>query len=69
MWPNLVRSLRLGAPAESLLVRQFSGLDEQEKERAFGMLERRWAKFVRYVLEQGDSDGVEGETAAAALRN
>ncbi|KAI0709749.1 Metallo-dependent hydrolase [Earliella scabrosa] len=29
---------------------RFSRLDDQEKERAFGMLERQWAKFVKYVL-------------------
>ncbi|KAI0709750.1 Metallo-dependent hydrolase [Earliella scabrosa] len=31
---------------------RFSGLDDDEKERAFGMLERRWAKFVTYVLDE-----------------
>ena len=33
-------------------VLQFSGLDDDEKERAFRMLERRWAKFVAYVLDE-----------------
>ncbi|KAI0748686.1 Metallo-dependent hydrolase [Daedaleopsis nitida] len=31
---------------------RFSSLDDHEKERALGMLERRWAKFIKYVLEQ-----------------
>ncbi|KAI0351486.1 Metallo-dependent hydrolase [Trametes cingulata] len=30
---------------------RYSALDEGEKERALGMLERRWSKFVHYILE------------------
>ncbi|KAI0695871.1 Metallo-dependent hydrolase [Cerioporus squamosus] len=31
---------------------RFSSLDDQEKERALALLEKRWAQFVKHILEQ-----------------
>ena len=31
---------------------QYSSLTDQEKEEAYDKLERRWTKFIRYIIDQ-----------------
>ena len=31
---------------------QYSSLTDQEKEEAYEKLERRWTKFIRYIIDQ-----------------
>ncbi|RPD64539.1 Metallo-dependent hydrolase [Lentinus tigrinus ALCF2SS1-7] len=35
---------------------RFSSLGEQEKDHALAMLEKRWARFVKYILEYGTAE-------------
>ena len=36
---------------------QYSSLTDQEKEEAYEKLERRWTKFIRYIIDQHGGSG------------